>query len=99
LNIISFEGSVIPAAFALEQNYPNPFNPSTVISFTTSKEELVQLSVYNILGNKVATLLNKKIGAGQYHVSFNAANLSAGVYFYKLEAGSFSDTKRMLLLK
>jgi hypothetical protein len=88
-----------PATISLQQNYPNPFNPSTVISFTTSKEELVQLSVYNILGNKVATLLNKKIGAGQYHVSFNAANLSAGVYFYKLEAGSFSDTKRMLLLK
>ncbi len=89
----------MPTTVSLQQNYPNPFNPSTIISFTMNKEELVRLSVYNILGNKVSSLLNKKLGAGQYHVTFNANNLSAGIYFYKLEAGSFSETKRMLLLK
>ena len=88
-----------PTAFSLQQNYPNPFNPSTVISFTTNSEQFVRLSVFNILGKKVATLMNRKLGAGQYHVSFNASQLPAGVYLYSLEAGSFTATKRMILLK
>jgi hypothetical protein len=91
--------NIVPSTISLLQNYPNPFNPSTVISFTTNREEFVKLSVYTILGTKVSTLLNSKLGEGQYHITFNAQNLPAGIYFYTLETGSFSQTKRMILLK
>ena len=91
--------SLIPGSISLHQNYPNPFNPSTVISFTTGSEHQVRLNVYNLLGEKIATVPDKKLGAGQYHIQFNASRLSAGVYFYTLETGSLVQTKRMLLLK
>ncbi len=91
--------SLIPGSISLHQNYPNPFNPSTVISFTTGSEHQVRLNVYNLLGEKIATVLDKKLGAGQYHTQFDASRLSAGVYFYTLEAGSSVQIKRMLLLK
>jgi len=88
----------------LEQNYPNPFNPSTKIRFIipsdvkreTSKMSLV---VYDVLGNKVVTLFNEEKAAGNYEVDFNAEELTSGIYFYKLTAGSFSITKKMILLK
>jgi hypothetical protein len=98
--------------FKLEQNYPNPFNPSTKIKFTIptppissplvkgrSKEGFVSLKVYDVLGNEIATLVNEELSAGEYEVEFNAASLSSGVYFYKLQAGEFVSLKKMVLLK
>ncbi len=93
----SVEGT--PETFQLHQNYPNPFNPSTVISFSTTREEQVRLNVYNILGEKVASLLDKRLGAGLYMVNFDASRLPAGVYVYSLEAGSFKESKKMTLVK
>jgi uncharacterized membrane protein len=87
------------AEFALNQNYPNPFNPSTIISFSVAQKSNVMLNVYNILGEQVATLLNEVKEAGSYQVQFNAQNLTSGIYIYKLEAGNFHSTKKMMLLK
>ena len=89
----------IPASYNLMQNYPNPFNPSTKISFALPKAGNVKLAVFDILGNEVATVLNGLQTAGNHTVDFNAASLSSGVYFYKIQAGDFSSTKKMLLVK
>jgi Secretion system C-terminal sorting domain len=85
--------------FALEQNYPNPFNPSTTISYQLPSEGQVSLKVYDMLGNEVTTLVNEMKTAGEYQVDFNAAVLSSGIYFYRLQAGNFVETKRMMLMK
>jgi ligand-binding sensor domain-containing protein len=87
------------ASFALEQNYPNPFNPTTGIRYQVSGTSDVRLEVFDMLGRKVSTLVNERQAAGAYQVSFNAANLSSGVYFYKLQAGSFTETRKMMLIK
>lgn len=89
----------IPSEYMLMQNYPNPFNPSTMITFQIPKSGNVKLVVYDLLGREVKTLLNEFKPVGTYDVSFDAANLSSGVYFYKLESGSFTDSKKMLLVK
>jgi len=89
----------IPVELALEQNYPNPFNPSTSIQYTISNQQFVSLKVYDILGNKVATLVNSEKPAGVYEIEWNASNVPSGVYFYQLKTGSFVQTKKMLLLK
>ncbi len=89
----------IPFKFLLEQNYPNPFNPSTVIRFSILKTSKVTLTVYNILGQIIVTLVNQNLQAGNHEVNFNGSNISSGVYFYRLNAGSFTSTKKMLLLK
>jgi hypothetical protein len=93
------EQKVYPNGFSLSQNYPNPFNPSTVISYSISKLGLVTLRIYGILGKEVATLVNREQTPGNYSVNFNASNLSSGIYFYRLESGSFISTKKMILLK
>lgn len=85
--------------FKLYNAYPNPFNPSTKIKFTLPKQEIVTLEVYNIIGQKIETLLNKPMPAGYHEVEFNAQNLSSGVYFYRIEAGKFQDVKKMILLR
>ncbi len=85
--------------YILNQNYPNPFNPSTVISFSLPERQSVSLNVYNLLGQKVASVLNKEMDAGNYNLTFEAGNLSAGIYFYTLKAGNFVNTKKMMLLK
>lgn len=89
----------VPTQFALEQNYPNPFNPTTMLSFAMPESGHVTLKVYNLLGQEVVTLVNEIRDAGQHSVSFNANDLSAGVYLYVMETGEFSSTKRMTLLK
>jgi hypothetical protein len=85
--------------YKLEQNYPNPFNPSTVISFSLAKAGNTKIEIYNILGQRVATLLNKELGAGSHKVKFNGSNLSSGIYFYRLQSDNYSSIKKMILLK
>ena len=88
-----------PEEFSLEQNYPNPFNPSTSIQYRVSSISNVSLKVYDVLGNEVAILVNEEKPAGSYEVKFDAAGLSSGIYFYKLQTGSLVETKKMILLK
>ena len=85
--------------FVLQQNYPNPFNPSTKINYTIPKIEHVTLKVYDILGNEIVTLVNRNQKGGIYSVNFEASNLSTGIYFYKITAGKFNQTHKMLLIK
>jgi len=89
----------IPNDFILKQNYPNPFNPSTNIEYSIPSESFVELKVYDVLGDDVASLVNEQQQAGVYRADFTASNLSSGVYFYKLQAGSFIETKKMILLR
>mgnify|MGYP000255309590 CR=1 FL=1 len=100
-NIVTNKGDndVSPQNFALEQNYPNPFNPSTTIKYSVKENTLVSLKVYDILGNEVVALVNKVQPAGKYIINFDASSLASGVYLYKLSAGSFIDTKKMIFLK
>ncbi len=95
---------IVPVKFELYQNYPNPFNPTTTIEYSIPTVETrhalsVQLKIYDILGREVAELVNEKQAAGNYSVQFNAANLSSGVYFYRIKAGNFVQTKKMVLIK
>jgi hypothetical protein len=91
--------STLPQEFSLDQNYPNPFNPSTSISWQLPVSGHVSLKVYDIIGNEVATLVNEEKPAGNYEISFGASGLSSGVYFYKLTANEFVETKKMILLR
>jgi hypothetical protein len=91
--------SGLPLNYELSQNYPNPFNPTTNIDFTLAKASDVKLSVFNMLGQKVATLVNTHMGAGQQSVLFDASKLSSGIYFYRLDAGDFLLVKKMMFLK
>ncbi|MCX8056623.1 MAG: T9SS type A sorting domain-containing protein, partial [Ignavibacteria bacterium] len=93
------ESGSTPNSYALFQNYPNPFNPSTTIRFILPEKSKVSLEVYNLIGQKVATLINSELNAGEYNVEFNGSNLSSGIYLYKLQAGNFTSTKKMLLIK
>ncbi len=86
-------------SFSLEQNYPNPFNPATIIRFTIPDAGLVSLSVYNLLGEKVGEVLNQEMNSGSFEVSFNASNLSSGVYFYTIKTGNYTASKKMMLMK
>jgi glycosidase len=86
-------------SYSLSQNYPNPFNPSTIINYEIPKAGLVSIKIYDVLGREIATLVNEYRQRGSYSVSFNAANMASGVYFYQLKAGEFIIAKKMLLLK
>ena len=89
----------LPISFSLSQNYPNPFNPVTSIEYVVAGSEFVTLKVYDFLGREVTTLVNEYKSAGIYQINYDASNLSSGVYFYQLNAGSYSETKKMILLK
>jgi hypothetical protein len=96
--------NIYPEDLKLFQNYPNPFNPSTKIKFSVPTiasdfSPKTTLKVYDILGEEVATLLNEQILAGNYEVNFYAAELSSGIYLYKIQAGEYSDVKKMILLR
>ena len=93
------DDKILPYEFSLDQNYPNPFNPSTRISYSINDEVQVNLSVYDMLGRKVAELVNAKQSAGSYNIQFDASSVSSGTYFYKLTAGEFISVKKMVLLK
>lgn len=89
----------IPVSYSLMQNYPNPFNPSTTIKFSIPQRGFAKLVVYDINGRIISTPVNNDLNAGSYDIFFDASNLSSGIYFYKLESGSFVDTKKMVLIK
>jgi hypothetical protein len=88
-----------PAVFKLEQNYPNPFNPSTTIRYALRQRAHVTLSVFNTLGQQVATLVNDVQEAGYHDIRFDATGLASGVYFYRLQAGTYVETKKLLLVR
>jgi photosystem II stability/assembly factor-like uncharacterized protein len=92
-------GTTIPGNFSLKQNYPNPFNPTTVLEYSIPSNQLVELKVYNLLGKEVTTLVNNYQIAGNYKVEFNGAKLSSGVYFYRIKAGNFIQTRKLILMK
>ena len=96
---ISTEGEDKASVFALEQNYPNPFNPSTVIHYSVPNTGRVSLVVYNLLGQKVAQLVNEAKAAGSYNVTWNATAVSSGLYYYRLEAGGQTLIQKMMLIK
>jgi uncharacterized delta-60 repeat protein len=91
--------SEIPESFSLSQNYPNPFNPSTVISFKLAVNSYAKIIVYDILGNEISTLVNERLKAGTYEAEWDGSNFSSGVYYYKLIAGDFVETRKMILVK
>ena len=93
------EQNSLPDKYALHQNYPNPFNPNTKILYSVPEESLINIKIYNTLGEEVAVLVNENKAAGNYEVEFDAANLPSGIYFYKLQAGEYINTKKMILLK
>ena len=90
---------VLPKKFVLEQNYPNPFNPSTIISFSLRESGLVKLSIYNLLGEEKAVLVNEYVEKGHYDFKFNASNLSSGIYFCRIKVNDFSATRKMIITK
>ena len=96
---IKNKDSNIPFQFVLQQNYPNPFNPSTSISFTLPSKCFVKLTIYDMIGRKVAMLLNREMPAGSHIQQWKADKISSGIYFYRLQAGSFTETKKLVLLR
>jgi hypothetical protein len=96
---ITNTSSNIPERYSISQNYPNPFNPTTKIDFAIPKTGLVKIAVYDILGRQVSNLVNQNLTAGTYSIDFNGANLNSGIFFYRIEADGFVETKKMLLIK
>ncbi len=94
---MDFKGN--PDGFVLNQNYPNPFNPSTILSFSIKADANVRLTVYNLVGQSVQVLVDGYRSAGDYEIVFDATDLPAGVYLYKLQVGDYSSVKRMTLVK
>ncbi|UCE65394.1 MAG: T9SS type A sorting domain-containing protein, partial [Candidatus Zixiibacteriota bacterium] len=89
----------MPNQLSLEQNYPNPFNSSTTIEYGLAEAGRVRIAIYDLLGRRVETLIDEEIQAGRHQVMWHASGYSSGVYFYRFEAGDFTDTKRMMYLK
>ncbi len=98
-DIIEVEVNNMPVQFSLEQNYPNPFNPITTINFTIPKEGLVTITIYNAIGQEIQKLVNEIKQSGNYTLNFDALSLPGGIYFYRMHAGNFLETKKMILLK
>lgn len=88
-----------PVKYSLEQNYPNPFNPATTINYSVEKNGFVKLTVYDVTGKEVQTLVNGSMNAGSYSINFDASKLNSGMYFYKLESGEFKEVRKMMLVK
>jgi hypothetical protein len=89
----------VPKEYLLHQNFPNPFNPSTNISFSIPTRSFVSLKVFDLIGREVATVVSEEMSAGSHIKQWNAKNYPSGIYFYRLQAGSFTETKKLLLLK
>jgi hypothetical protein len=97
--IFAGTSGVVPTSFSLSQNYPNPFNPTTLIAYSIPKNTFVTLKVYNVLGQEVATLFAGNQKAGNYVATFDGSKCASGIYLYRLQAGSVSITKKMVLVK
>jgi hypothetical protein len=93
------KGEALPTVFALNQNYPNPFNPSTIISYDLPKASDVRISIFNVLGQEVTTLVNQDMQAGRHQVEWDASAHASGLYFYRISADNFTETKKMMMLK
>ena len=93
------ENDIKPSNYILSQNFPNPFNPTTTIKYQIPELSFVTLKVYDVLGSEVATLVNEEKPLGNYEVEFGATTFPSGIYFYKLQAGNFVETKKMVLMK
>jgi hypothetical protein len=91
--------SQVPKVYSLEQNFPNPFNPSTKIRYSVPQSSSVVVKIFDILGNEIKTLLNEEKSVGSYEITWYAENLPSGIYFYIIQAGSFVETKKMVLLR
>ena len=96
---VSLSSSKLPTEFSLEQNYPNPFNPTTTISFSLPSKSFVSLKVFDALGRKVSALVSEELLAGTYVRQWNAVGLPSGVYFYRLQAGDFTDTRKLIIIR
>ena len=105
LTVIDTSGSLsivennLPNTFSLKQNYPNPFNPLTTIEYNIPQNNFVRITIYNLRGEKIKTLVNKNKIAGNYSIVFDGNNFSSGIYFYRIEAGNYSNTKKLVLMK
>lgn len=98
--VVSVEDEeMLPVVYKLEQNYPNPFNPSTIIKFSLPERTKVTIKIYDILGGELTTLINEEVDAGWHERTFNAEALATGVYIYRMNAGSYKSTKKMLMIK
>ena len=98
--VVSVEDeNILPVDYKLEQNYPNPFNPSTVIKFAVKEKSSVLIKIFDILGSEVTTLVNEELDAGWYQKNFNASGYASGIFIYRMQAGNYITTKKMLLLK
>ncbi len=95
----SIDDNKVPESYELSQNYPNPFNPVTSIKYSIPKDGLVTITIYDITGKEMRKLVNEVKKAGYYNISFNASTLSSGIYFYRITAGDFVRTKKMVLIK
>ncbi len=89
----------IPSDFVLGQNYPNPFNPTTTIKYQLREDGFVTIKVFNVLGKEIAILVNREQSAGNQEVKFDGSKLASGIYFYRMQSGSFSQTKKLIILK
>ncbi|MEJ2495041.1 MAG: T9SS type A sorting domain-containing protein, partial [Ignavibacteriaceae bacterium] len=93
------KGSNTPDKFYVSQNFPNPFNPSTLIEYSLAKTSFVNLTIFNVLGEKIKNLIDKEQASGIYQINFDASSLPSGIYFYRIEAGNFVEIKKMVLLR
>jgi hypothetical protein len=91
--------SIMPDAYSLSQNYPNPFNPSTAIDYSLAKVSFIQLRIFDVLGREVKTIIHKKESAGKHTVYFDASDMNSGIYFYRITADDFVESKKMILIK
>ena len=99
VTFVNHTSSEIPESFSLYQNYPNPFNPVTIITFRLQSKAFVSLKVFDTLGREISNLLSKELPSGPYSQQWNATGFPSGVYFYRLQAGSFVETKKLVLLR
>ena len=99
LTNVTTNGNEIPVDYSLSQNYPNPFNPVTTLEYSIPKSGLVTLDVYDVLGKKIATLVNESQDAGNYQIEFKGNYLPSGTYFYRIQSGNFIRVRKMILLK
>jgi hypothetical protein len=96
---IEDEQNNLPIVFALEQNYPNPFNPTTTIKYTIPTSQFVTLNVFDMIGREITSLVNEEKSPGNYEVKFDGSSFASGIYFYRLKAGNYLETKKILLIK